>query len=201
VPSLFTVEPNGHEYKRYQYTETGVSPRAIPGQAGLNFVAGSDEHDERGHLVSDVKSGIPVWVAERQRMMDKRMRKLHGLVAECPPPVWEGPEGAPLTFVAWGSTIGAVRDAMPMLAARGHATNLLAFPTVYPLDAARVTAAFAKTKTTLLVEANYSGQFGRLVRAETGIHLSNHLLKYDGEPFYPYEIVARALEVFDHGGK
>ncbi|HTT73048.1 MAG TPA: 2-oxoacid:acceptor oxidoreductase subunit alpha [Thermoplasmata archaeon] len=201
VPSLFTVEPNGHEYKRYQYTDSGVSPRAFPGQPGLNFIAGSDEHDERGHLISDVKSGIPVWVAERQRMMDKRMRKLHGLAAQGDPPTFEGPADAELTFVAWGSTIGAIRDAMPMLASRGHRTNLLSFPTVYPLDAPRVTAAFARTRATLLVEANYSGQFGRLLRTETGIHLTNRLLKYDGEPFYPYEIVARAMEVMAHGGQ
>jgi 2-oxoglutarate/2-oxoacid ferredoxin oxidoreductase subunit alpha len=200
VPSLFTVEPNGHEYKRYQYTDSGVSPRALPGQPGLQFVAGSDEHDEKGHLVSDVKSGIPVWVAERTRMMDKRMRKLAGISAAADPPVWEGPDRAGLTFVAWGSTIGAIRDAMVVLGQQGHPTNLLRFPTVYPLDADRVRAEFAKAQKTLLVEANYSGQFGRLLRAETGIHLTDRLLKYDGEPFYPHEVVARALEVIPHGG-
>ncbi len=200
VPSLFAVQPNGHDYKRYQYTDSGVSPRAIPGQPGLNFVAGSDEHDEKGHLVSDVKSGIPIWVAERQHMMDKRMRKLKGLVRDAEPPVWEGPADAPLTLVAWGSTIGAVRDARRVLDASGLATNLLRFPTVYPLDAERVVAEFAKTKRTLLIEANYSGQFGHLLRAETGIYLSEHLLKYDGEPFYPHEIVARVREMMHRGG-
>ncbi|MGA8303114.1 MAG: 2-oxoacid:acceptor oxidoreductase subunit alpha [Thermoplasmata archaeon] len=200
VPSLFAVAPNGHEYKRYQYTESGVSPRALPGQPGLQFVAGSDEHDEKGHLVSDVKSGIPVWVTERVRMMDKRMKKLHGICAAADPPAWEGPPGAGLTFVAWGSTIGAIRDAMVVLGAQGKKVNLLHFPTVYPLDADRVRAEFAKTRRTLLVEANYSGQFGHLLRAETGVHVSERLLKYDGEPFYPHEIVARALEVMSHGG-
>jgi 2-oxoglutarate/2-oxoacid ferredoxin oxidoreductase subunit alpha len=199
VPSLFTVEPNGHDYQRYQYTESGVSPRALPGQAGLNFVAGSDEHDERGHLISDVKSGIPVWVTERQRMMDKRMRKLHGILAASDPPAWEGPANADLTFVAWGSTIGAIRDARVELTARGVATNLLHFPTVYPLDPVRVPAEFAKTRRTLLVEANYSGQFGHLLRAETGVHLTERLLKYDGEPIYPHEVVARAVEVLRGG--
>jgi 2-oxoglutarate/2-oxoacid ferredoxin oxidoreductase subunit alpha len=200
VPSLFAVEPNGHEYKRYQYTDTGVSPRAIPGQPGLQFVAGSDEHDEKGHLVSDVKSGIPVWVTERARMMQKRMKKLNGLAAASDSPAWEGPPDADLTFVAWGSTIGAVRDAMAVLTGQSRKTNLLHFPTVYPLDPDRVRAEFAKAKRTLLIEANYSGQFGRLLRAETGVHLSERLLKYDGEPFYPHEIVARALEVIPHGG-
>jgi 2-oxoglutarate/2-oxoacid ferredoxin oxidoreductase subunit alpha len=195
VPSLYAVAPNGHEYKRYAYTESGVSPRAIPGQAGLNFVAGSDEHDERGHLISDVRAGVPVWISERQRMMDKRMRKLEGLRHAVPSPVFEGPADAPLTFVAWGSTVGAVRDAMAVLKEQGKATNLLRFPAVYPLDIAAVKSAFAKTHRTLLVEGNYSGQFGRLLRAEAGIELPDRLLKYDGEPFFPHEIVARAREM------
>jgi len=201
LPSLFAVAPNGHEYRRYQYTETGVSPRAIPGQPGLQFVAGSDEHDEKGHLISDVKAGVPHWVTERARMMEKRMRKLHGLARAVPPPVFEGPAEAPLTFVAWGSTVGAVRDAMELLRERRVITNLLRFPAVYPLDATAVRAAFARTHRTLLVEANFSGQFGRLLRAELGIELSERFVKYDGEPFFPHEIVARAIEVIPHGGK
>ncbi|MCI4342849.1 MAG: 2-oxoacid:acceptor oxidoreductase subunit alpha [Thermoplasmata archaeon] len=198
--SLFAVQPNGHEYLRYRYTDSGVSPRALPGQAGLQFIAGSDEHDEKGHLVSDTKSGIPRWVAERTRMMDKRMGKLKGLLANSEPLVWEGPADAPLTFVAWGSTVGPIRDAMAQLAAQGHPTNLLYFPTVYPLDPSAVTLAFGRAHRTLLVEANYSGQFGRLLRAESGVHLTSRLLKYDGEPFYPHEIVARGLEEMNHGG-
>jgi 2-oxoglutarate ferredoxin oxidoreductase subunit alpha len=199
VPSLFEVEPNGHDYKRYRYTETGVSPRAIPGQPGLQFVAGSDEHDEKGHLISDVKSGIPVWVAERTRMMDKRMRKMRGLAAETEPPTLEGPADAALTFVAWGSTVGAVRDAMRQLAAAGTATNLLRVPTVYPVHGVEFARALAGARRTLLVEGNYSGQFGRLLRAETGLDLPEKLLKYDGEPFYPMEIVARAREMVNDG--
>jgi len=199
-PSLVTVPPNGHEYRRYQYTESGVSPRAVPGQPGLQFIAGSDEHDEKGHLLSDVRSGLPLWVSERQRMMEKRMRKLVGLARALPSPRFEGPADAPLTFVAWGSTVAAIRDALTVLADGGQPANLLFFPAVYPLEPNRVRAAFARTRRTLLVEANYSGQFGRLLRAEAGIEISDRLLKYDGEPFSPHELVARALEVIGHGG-
>jgi 2-oxoglutarate/2-oxoacid ferredoxin oxidoreductase subunit alpha len=200
LPSLTTLEANGHDFKRYQYTESGVSPRSLPGQPVLQWIAGSDEHDERGHLISDVKSGVPMWVAERTRMMDKRMRKLAGLASDSEPPLLEGPPDAPLTFVAWGSTVGAIRDAMPILSARGLPTNLLQVRTVYPLHAAEVARLLGGTRRPLLVEANYSGQLGRLIRAETGIDLPARLLKYDGEPFYPFEIVAKALEVSDHGG-
>ncbi len=197
--SLFTVAPNGGDYRRYQNTPSGVSPRAIPGQAGLQFIAGSDEHDERGHLISDVKAGIPLWISERQRMMDKRMRKLEGLAGAVPAPVLEGPPDAPVTFVTWGSTIGAVRDAIAELAEQGRPANLLRFPAVYPLDVARVRPLLAGARRTVLVEANYSGQFGRLLRAETGFAIGDRLLKYDGEPFSPHEIVARALEAPSDG--
>jgi len=198
LPSLFAVEPNGHDYRRYQYTPSGVSPRAIPGQPGLQFIAGSDEHDEKGHLISDVRAGIPHWVAERTKMMEKRMHKLSGMAAEVPPPVFEGPADAPITFIAWGSTVGAVRDAAEALSATGHPANLLRFPAVYPFHPGTVRAAMAKVHRPLLVEANYSGQFGRLLRAELGIELPHRLLKFDGEPFYPHEVEARALEEMQH---
>jgi 2-oxoglutarate/2-oxoacid ferredoxin oxidoreductase subunit alpha len=199
VPSLFTVTPNGGDYKRYLYTESGVSPRAFPGQPGLNFIAGSDEHDEKGHLISDVKSGVPHWVAERTRMMDKRMHKLEGLRADSEGPRVEGSPTPALTFVAWGSTVGAIRDAIGLLAARGVATSLIQLPTVYPVHGAQLEAALAAAPKRLLVEANYSGQLGRLLRTEIGVTFPDRLLKYDGEPFYPLEIVGKAMEVIQHG--
>jgi len=200
LPSLFTVSPNDPDYLRYKYTESGVSPRSFPGQPGLQYVAGSDEHDEEGHLVSDIRAGMPVAIEVRRKMMDKRMRKIPGMAKDLPPPILEGPAGAPLTFVAWGSTVGAVRDAQAQLTAQGKTTNLIWFPTVYPINGEAAHTLLDKAHRTLLVEANFSGQLGRLLRAETGIHLPERLLKYDGEPFYPHEIVARALEVMQHGG-
>lgn len=199
IPSLYTVEPNGGDYKRYAYTESGVSPRALPGQPGLQFKAGSDEHDERGHLISDVLSGVPIWVAERTKMMDKRMRKLEGLRAAGPAPRLEGPADAAVTFVAWGSTVGAVRDAARILQGKGVATNLVRIPQVYPLATSTLTPMLTAARRTLLVEANFSGQLGHLIRAETGIALTNRFLKYDGEPFTPMEIAHQALELANDG--
>jgi len=195
IAPLVTVEPNTPDFKRYKYTESGVSPRSFPGQAGLNYISLSDEHDERGHDVSDIRAGTPDAVTVRERMMEKRMRKLHGLAKDAPAPVLEGPADAPLTFVAWGSTVGAVRDAMAVLHEKGKATNLLRFPTLYPLDPKVVQSMFAKTHKTLLVEGNYSGQFAHLLRSETGVELPHKFLKYDGEPFYPHQIIAHAVEV------
>ena len=199
--SLFTVpEPtNGSNgYKRYLFTPSGVSPRAIPGQKGLNFVAGSDEHDEAGHLISDVNAGVPMAIEIRRKMMEKRMRKLQGVLATTEPPKLEGPSAAEVTLVGWGSTALAVRDAMGILATKGVPVNYLNVHQPFPLHAESVAKALRAAKRTMLVEQNYTGQLGRLIRAETGIDLPVKLLKYDGEPLYPWEIVGKVLEVTGH---
>ena len=64
------------EYKRYLYTDDGISPRAFPGTPGTEFIAPSDEHDEYGDLVSDALSGIDKHVETRRKMMRKRMTKI-----------------------------------------------------------------------------------------------------------------------------
>jgi 2-oxoglutarate ferredoxin oxidoreductase subunit alpha len=200
IESLYKVAPNGGDYKRYQYTPNGVSPRSLPGQPGLQWVAGSDEHDEKGHLVGDIKAGIPIWVAERAKMMRKRMSKLQGLATATQPPVLEGPANADLTIVAWGSTVAVVRDALRLLAERQVSVNLLAVRTVWPLHGEAIAQQLKAAKRTLLIEANYSGQLGRVIRAETGIDFPHRFMKYDGEPFYPMEIMGQAMEVV-RGGK
>src|SRR3990172_3037134 len=99
------------EYKRYLHTDSGGSPRAFPGMKGYQFAAGTDEHMESGHLVSDVLAGLPEFIEERKRMMEKRMRKLEGLRRDAPLPERWGPANADLTLVLWGSTQGAAREA------------------------------------------------------------------------------------------
>ena len=71
---MFTKNATGAEYKRYAFTESGISPRAFPGNKDALVVADSDEHDEAGHLIEDAET--------RTKMMDKRFRKLNGLKQE-----------------------------------------------------------------------------------------------------------------------
>ena len=99
--------------------------------------------------------------------------------------------------MAWGSTIGAVRDAMRLLNNRGHPTNLVHLPTVYPIHGAELLPLLQGAKRLLLVEANFTGQLGHLIRAETGFTFQHKFLKYDGEPFTPSEIATRAMEVIN----
>lgn len=200
VPIIRGLMANGGEaeYRRYAITESGISPRAIPGQEGLMFAAGSDEHDEKGDLISDILAGVPEYVDVRGRMMEKRMRKLETAQEDMRPPELYGPEEADLTVVSWGSTQAAVRDALDLLQEEGIAANSLEFVDVWPLRREETLRRLEAASETLVVEGNYTGQFARLLRAETGFRFEHQLHKYDGEPFYSKEIVAKAKEVL-HG--
>ena len=203
VPILrgFVADENGDGkgYKRYRFTESGISPRAFPGMKGHQFTAATDEHMESGILISDVLAGVPPWIEERRKMMEKRMRKLEGLRSEMSLPELWGPPDADLTVVSWGSTSPTVREAIGRLSAQGHRVNSLEFSDLFPMRVAGIQEIFEPLKMTLMVEANYTGQFARLLRAETGCKVDHLFAKYDGEPFWPREIVARALQVMKHG--
>ena len=182
-------------YLRYKLTDDGVSPRAFPGAKGAEFIAGSDEHDEDSTLVSDVRSGIPDAVQVRVDQMVKRMRKLDGAVKDLEGPRLHGPQDAPVTLVYWGSTQGAAREAMATLASQGIKVNALEFKDIFPLPVETVLSALQRCKHTIFVEGNYTGQFQRHVRAETGFAAHDALRKFDGEPLWPEEIVQKVKDV------
>ncbi|MHB8584554.1 MAG: 2-oxoacid:acceptor oxidoreductase subunit alpha [Thermoplasmatota archaeon] len=178
-------------FLRYQVTPSGVSPRSFPGQANGLYTAGSDEHDEDSTLVSDVRAGLRDAVEVRIHQMEKRMRKLHSAFADLRGPEVVGPPDAPITLTYWGSTQGAAREAMKRLAKENIAVNAVEFFDIFPLEPAKALAPLARAKHVIFIEGNYTGQFSRLLRAETGFATPSHLRKFDGEPFWPEEIVAK----------
>ena len=176
------AQPNGGEFLRYEDTVSGVSPRAVPGQEGLIFVAGSDEHDERGDLISDVHTDP----AKRVLMMDKRMRKLASIAKDMPETRLEGPAHADLTVLGWGSTYGMMRRVMEHFNKDGrNRINLLCIRSLCPFPWKEVSNLLYGAKKVMAMEANYTGQLCRLVRQETGFYVNHRWFKYDGEPFYP----------------
>ena len=189
-------EPDAADFKRYLVTDSGVSPRSIPGQKGLQHIAGSDEHLEDGTLISDVLAGLPDSIVGRRKMMQKRMRKLEGMLRDTSPPELWGPEDADLTVVSWGSSQGPVREAVERVNSNHSVkVNSLEYVHLFPFHAEETKRILGGSKSTLAVEGNYTGQFSRLLRAETGIKMDHHLLKYDGEPFEPRDVVAKIKEV------
>ncbi|MFQ5979150.1 MAG: 2-oxoacid:acceptor oxidoreductase subunit alpha [Candidatus Heimdallarchaeota archaeon] len=185
----------GENFNRYEVTDTGISPTAFPGDPGLVFVAASDEHDEKANLLSDVLAGLPYMLVERRTQMEKRMRKLETALKEFPAPKIEGPSDGKVIIVGYGSTRGAIQDARKILEKEGIKTNHLHLRYLMPFHSTEVRA-LLENKKCLVVEANYTGQLERLIRAETAIGDDfHHFRKYDGDPVYPSEIVKAIKEV------
>ena len=183
-------------YKRYAYTDSGVSPRVLPGTKGYQYIAATDEHMESGELISDILAGLPEFVEERRKMHEKRMRKLEGLRKDMPPPELWGSPNADLTLIHWGSTWGAAHEAIRHVEEdEGIRVNSLEFPALFPFHADETLRILKGVKKTLSMEANYTGQFARLLRAETGYKPNFTFPKYDGEPFTWREIADKILEV------
>lgn len=181
--------PEANGYLRYENTETGISPRALPGLEGYVYVAASDEHDEDGVLISDEFTN-PI---KRRKMVEKRARKFRHVAQDVPAPTLEGPEDAQITLVGFGSTYGVIKEAIEQLAAQGITVNHLPIKWIVPFHGEEVNRILQAAQQVLIVENNYSGQFARYLRSETGFAAHGHIRKYDGEPFMPHHIVEGVL--------
>jgi 2-oxoglutarate ferredoxin oxidoreductase subunit alpha len=189
---LITSNGSGeHEpYKRYKITESGVSPRVIPGVPGHTHVVSSDEHDEDGVLISDEYTNS----VKRRAMMEKRMRKENGIAASVPAPKLQGPANADVTLIGWGSTYGVIDEACELLRDAGISANHLPIRWLVPLHGDAIVDLLKDAKHTIIVENNFSGQFARYLRSETSFVPNGHIRKYDGEPFFPNHIVEAVKE-------
>jgi 2-oxoglutarate ferredoxin oxidoreductase subunit alpha len=181
-------EPNS--YNRYKITESGVSPRAIPGTPDHTHTASTDEHDENGVLISDEFTNPH----KRRAMMEKRQRKVAGIESAVQPPVLAGKPGADVTLIGWGSTDGVIREAAEILNEGGVSTNHLQIRWLVPLHGEAIVNLLRSSKYSIIVENNYSGQFARYLRSETSYVPDGYIRKYDGEPFMPHHIVEAVKE-------
>ena len=182
---------NDNAYLRYKNTVSGISPRAVPGVPGHIHVAASDEHDEDGTLISDEYTNPH----KRRMMVEKRARKMEAVLQRIHPPELVGPAGAVVTLVGWGSTEGVIREAVEKLAAEeGIVANQLAIKWIVPFHSVEISRILVRSKKVIIVENNFSGQFARFLRSETGIAAHGHIRKYDGEPFMPHHIVNAVKE-------
>src|SRR5213594_2013774 len=197
---LITANGNGNgapsalatngDYKRYKITDSGISPRAVPGVPGHIHTVATDEHMEDGVLISDEFTN-PV---KRRAMMEKRMRKVAGIEAAVPPPTLAGPRDADVTLIGWGSTKGVIEEACEILNNEGISANQLQIRWLVPLHGDAILEILKDSRHTIIVENNYSGQFARYLRSETSFVPGGHVRKYDGEPFMPHHIVEAVKE-------
>lgn len=178
------------DYLRYRNTESGISPRAVPGVPGYIHTAATDEHQEDGVLISDEFTNP----AKRRAMMEKRMRKVAGIEAAVSPPTLSGPRDADITLIGWGSTKGVIEEACEILNEHGISANQLQIRWLVPLHGEAILEILGGTRHAIIVENNYSGQFARYLRSETSFVANGHIRKYDGEPFMPHHIVEAVKE-------
>ncbi|MBX9942284.1 MAG: 2-oxoacid:acceptor oxidoreductase subunit alpha [Candidatus Obscuribacterales bacterium] len=179
------------KFKRFKFTPSGISPRALPGTANCNYVSATDDHDEESILISDMFTSP----GTRRMIMEKRNRKIENLLKELPAPELEGPADADVTLVCWGSTWGVVKEAVELLNAKGIKTNMLNIKYIAPFHAKEVAEILGKAKKKISVEVNYTSQMARHIKAETGISMDAHVNKYDGEPIEPLFVVAHVERI------
>ena len=182
---------NGSGYRRFLDTPTGVSPRALPGTPGTIYTSATDEHDEDGIVISDVFTNPAI----RVKMMNKRMRKMEGILKELAAPAIDGPQSADLTLVGWGSTYQVMLEAMDALNKEGFKVNVFCLKHLWPFQGEAVAKLLKSCKLTMSVEANHTGQIVKLIRMETGISIQHHLRKFDGEPFEPKQVIDQARQI------
>lgn len=181
------IVPGGDDphYKRYAITPNGVSPRRAPCKGESLVMANGNEHNEEGHTTETIE--------DRTSLMNKRNAKLPRMLAEMRPPnVWHG--DADVLLVGWGSTAGVVKEAAEILRKDGIECGAIHFTDIWPFPAQEAMRALGG-KRLLTVENNGNGQFAQLLRQEAGLAPSGRILKYDGRPFYPYEISEKVREL------
>ena len=176
---------NGEPYKRYALTPSGVSPMALPGTAGLTYVADGLEHNERGLPSSQA--------ADHLAQMDKRARKISQLD---PGDAWASIEGeGDVALLTFGSSTAPAREALARARAEGFDARLVSVRMLAPAQPEKFEAALKGVKRAIVLEQNHSGQFLRHLRAHYGLPAQVSSLRRPGPlPFRPEEIYREIVD-------
>ncbi len=175
----FLVENPTKDYKRYKITKSGLSPRAVPGQ-GPKLRATSYEHDEYGYTIEDAGKTV--------KMVDKRIRKEKNIEKEVKTlkPISVYGKGKNL-LIGWGSTKGAILDSLSEL----KDYRFLQVSYISPFPKKAVEREIKKSKKVILVENSSTGLLADIIAEKTGIIIKEKILKYDGRPFSPEDIIKK----------
>jgi len=158
------------QYNRYEVTESGISPRALPGVSSHVVVSDSDEHTPDGHLTEDLVAALA--------QKDKRARKLTGVSRNIKVPESYGSPDAKYTLITWGSTFGVAKELLVKKSLGKF--NLINVQEVWPLSEGFFKANL-NGKKVITVEGNSTGQLAELIRRVSGVK-ADSILKYDGRP-------------------
>jgi len=176
-------ELEGKEYKRFKFTETGVSPRAFLGTKNAMQWYTGDEHNEIGNINEE-----PII---RRKMMDKRVGKLDLIDKEVPLEMkvnFFGDKDAENIVVSWGSPKGAIIEALNQLKEEGLSSGYLQVRMIHPLPSAYIKQMLEGKKRVIDVEDNMTAQLGGIITQYTSIKPNFYVLKYTGRPMITTEV-------------
>jgi len=166
------------DYLRYRLTEDGLSPRGVPGYGTGTVSVDSDEHDESGHITESFEM--------REKMMTKRFSRLETMRKEAMmPSAYDNFDEAEIAVVSFGSTYGAVSEAIGRIGSRK--LGGLHFAQVFPINPD--VKKLLRGKKVFVIENNHTGQFADLLTRELGVKVNRRILKSTGEPFSVEELV------------
>lgn len=185
---------------RYDPTaKDGISPRWLPGAKAAVYVAQGDEHRGDGSVDETAANAIA--------QMEKRMKKMTALKNAIPDPElyvsggmmgavdsgqWSVDSDIPeldLLIVSWGSNASVIQDILSSDEFAGKQIGYLHYAYMWPLKTEFLEELAEKAKKIVLIEGNYQGQLGMLIKMECGLHISDKILKYDGRPFFYDELL------------
>ena len=176
------------DYKRYVLTGSGISPFGIPGYGDGLVDADSHTHTEEGYITEDALM--------REKMVEKRLKKLEQIKKAVIPPELIGDENFEILIIAWGSTYHLIKEVLERLKRRDVA--FLHFKQVFPIHPS-IKEFIDKAKKVVAIENNPTGQFAKLIEFETNSKIDVKLLKYSGYPF-SVEDLYNKLKIIAEGG-
>jgi 2-oxoglutarate ferredoxin oxidoreductase subunit alpha len=166
------ADPDAIEnYKRYQLTDSGISPRLYPGQSKHLVGVDSDEHDERGHITEEL-ADIALPMAQKRLAKNKKLKK------DVMRPQEILLDEADTVLAGWGSTREAMMEALDLLKQDGIKAGVIHFSEMWPLP----DYAFPADKKYWAVESNATGQLARLLRSEYNVNFEGSIQRNDGLP-------------------
>ena len=175
-------------FTRYQLSESGVSPAALPGTVGGEHMVTGMEHDEKGNFACDEEMHTAMTV--------KRFRKLSAIEGD--PLTHElcsyfGDKEAEIGIISWGSSAGPVEEAVSIAKNLGIPVQAVIPKILNPLPHQELKAFLGKVKRVIVPELNFVGQLASLLRSTYRIPTIS-LTKVKGVPLEPTEIVKKIVE-------